>query len=105
MNDSNDSAKLVQPTDSNKEELSENPIEDNDIYMNEQCTPNIPVDQLDSFIAEKRSKGNEGFKKEYAVWSNWSFQKIGIRHESVFEQFFMTCNAELFNVNTTQTPF
>lgn len=67
MNDSNDSAKLVQPTDSNKEELSENPIEDNDIYMNEQFTPNIPVDQLDSFIAEKRSKGNEGFKKEYAV--------------------------------------
>lgn len=67
MNDSNDSAKLVQPTDSNKEELSENPIEDNDIYMNEQFTPNIPVDQLDSFIAEKRNKGNEGFKKEYAV--------------------------------------
>lgn len=67
MNDSNDSAKLVQPTDSNKEELSENPIEDNDIYMNEQFTPNIPVDQLDSFIAEKKSKGNEGFKKEYAV--------------------------------------
>lgn len=67
MNDSNDSAKLVQPTDSNKEEWSENPIEDNDIYMNEQFTPNIPVDQLDSFIAEKRSKGNEGFKKEYAV--------------------------------------
>nr|XP_034321388.1 receptor-type tyrosine-protein phosphatase T-like [Crassostrea gigas]XP_034321389.1 receptor-type tyrosine-protein phosphatase T-like [Crassostrea gigas] len=66
MNDSNDSAKLVQPTDSNKEEWNENPIGDNDIYMNEQFTPNIPVDQLDSFIAEKRSKGNEGFKKEYA---------------------------------------
>lgn len=67
MNDSNDSAKLVQPTDNNKEEWSENPIGDNDIYMNEQFTPNISVDQLDSFIAEKRSKGNEGFKKEYAV--------------------------------------
>lgn len=67
MNDSNDSVKLVQPTDSNKEEWNENPFGDNDIYMNEQFTPNIPVDQLDSFIAEKRSKGNEGFKKEYAV--------------------------------------
>lgn len=67
MNDSNDFVKLVQPTDSNKEEWSENPFGDNDIYMNEQFTPNIPVDQLDSFIAEKRSKGNEGFKKEYAV--------------------------------------
>lgn len=67
MNDSNDSAKLVQPTDSIKEEWSENPFGNNDIYMNEQFTPNIPVDQLDSFIAEKRSKGNEGFKKEYAV--------------------------------------
>lgn len=67
MSDSNDSIKLVQPTDSNKEEWSENPFGDNDIYMNEQFTPNIPVDQLDSFIAEKRSKGNEGFKKEYAV--------------------------------------
>lgn len=67
MNDSNDSAKLVQPTNSNNEERSENPIGDSDIYMNEQFTPNIPVDQLDSFIAEKRSKGNEGFKKEYAV--------------------------------------
>nr|XP_034320846.1 uncharacterized protein LOC105334720 isoform X5 [Crassostrea gigas] len=66
MNDSNDSVKLVQPTDSNKEEWNENPFGDNDIYMNEQFTPNIPVDQLDSFIAEKRSKGNEGFKKEYA---------------------------------------
>lgn len=67
MNDGNDSAKLVQPTDSNKEEWSENPIGDNDIYMNEQFTPNMPVDQLDSFIAEKRSKGNEGFKTEYAT--------------------------------------
>lgn len=67
MNDSNDSAKLVQPTNSNNEEWSENPIGDSDIYMNEQFTPNILVDQLDSFIAEKRSKGNEGFKKEYAV--------------------------------------
>lgn len=67
MNDSNDSAKLVQTTNSNNEECSENPIGDSDIYMNEQFTPNIPVDQLDSFIAEKRSKGNEGFKKEYAV--------------------------------------
>lgn len=67
MNDSNDSAKLVQPNDSNKEEWSENTFGDNDIYMNEQFTPTIPVDKLDSFIAEKRSKGNEGFKKEYAV--------------------------------------
>lgn len=66
-NDCKESAKLVQPTDSNNEEWSENPIGDSDIYMNEQFTPNIPVDQLDFFIAEKRNKGNEGFKKEYAV--------------------------------------
>lgn len=66
-NDCKDSAKLIQPTNCNKEEWRENPIEDNDIYMNELFTPNIPVDQLDSFIADKRSKGNEGFKKEYAV--------------------------------------
>lgn len=67
MNYSNDSDKLVQATINNKEEWRENPMRENDIYMNEQFTPNIPVDQLDSFIAEKRSKGNEGFKKEYAV--------------------------------------
>lgn len=66
-NDSNDFAKLIELTKSNKEEWSENPTGDDDIYMNEQFTPNIPVDQLDYFIAEKRSKGNEGFKKEYAV--------------------------------------
>lgn len=65
--DRNDSAKPIHPSDSNKEEWIENPIGENDIYMNEQFIPNIPVDQLDSFIAEKRSKGNDGFKKEYAV--------------------------------------
>lgn len=35
--------------------------------MNEHFTPNIPVDKLESLIAENRSTGNEGFKKEYAV--------------------------------------
>lgn len=66
-NDSNDSAKLIEPTKSNTEEWCENHIGDNGIYMNEQFTQNISVDQLDSFIAVKRSKGNEGFTKEYAV--------------------------------------
>lgn len=68
-NNSKDSAKPIQSTDNNKEELGENPVGESDIYMNEQFTPNIPVDQLESFISVKRSKGNEGFKKEYAVWS------------------------------------
>lgn len=44
-NDSNDFAKLIEPTKSNKEEWSENPTGDDDIYMNEQFTPNIPVDR------------------------------------------------------------
>lgn len=66
-NDSNYSAKLKQSTKCNKEEWNENSIEENDIYMNEHFTPNIPVDELESLIAENRSTGNEGFKKEYAV--------------------------------------
>ena len=35
--------------------------------MNETLTADIPVDKLESAIAKRRAKGNELFKKEYAV--------------------------------------
>ena len=35
--------------------------------MNGTPTADIPVDKLESAIAERRAKGNELFKKEYAV--------------------------------------
>ena len=41
--------------------------EEETIYMNGTPTADIPVDKLESAIAERRAKGNELFKKEYAV--------------------------------------
>ena len=40
--------------------------EEETIYMNGTPTADIPVDKLESAIAERRAKGNELFKKEYA---------------------------------------
>ena len=41
--------------------------EEETIYMNENLTAEILVDKLESAIAKRRAKGNELFKKEYAV--------------------------------------
>lgn len=91
-NNSKDSAKPIQSTDNNKEELGENPVGESDIYMNEQFTPNIPVDQLESFISVKRSKGNEGYKKEYAALPSGEIRccDAGKKQENISKNRFKT---------------
>ncbi|XP_061180689.1 receptor-type tyrosine-protein phosphatase T-like [Saccostrea echinata] len=43
----------------------ENPY--GDMYINEETIPDIPVNQLENIIAEKRKDEEEGFKREYAM--------------------------------------
>ncbi|XP_062607516.1 receptor-type tyrosine-protein phosphatase T-like isoform X2 [Saccostrea cucullata] len=43
----------------------ENPY--GDLYINEETVPDIPVNQLENVIAEKRKDEDEGFKREYAM--------------------------------------
>ncbi|XP_061165603.1 receptor-type tyrosine-protein phosphatase epsilon-like [Saccostrea echinata] len=42
---------------------SDNPY--GDLYMNETTVPDIPLNQLESVIAEKRKNDDDGFQKEY----------------------------------------
>ncbi|XP_056002093.1 receptor-type tyrosine-protein phosphatase epsilon-like [Ostrea edulis] len=44
---------------------SENPY--GDAYLNEMIIPDIPLDQLESKIAEKRKNNDDGFQREYAT--------------------------------------
>lgn len=61
-------SKMVPPLSDTEDSDKTQETEDEDIvYMNETPTRYIPVEQLTTVIAEKRAKGDEGFRKEYAV--------------------------------------
>ncbi|XP_078328710.1 uncharacterized protein LOC111114478 isoform X1 [Crassostrea virginica] len=60
--------KVVLPLSDTEEIDKTQETEDEDnVYMNETPTRYIPVEQLTAVIAEKRAKGDEGFRKEYAA--------------------------------------
>ena len=68
--------KVVLPLSDTEEIDKTQETEDEDnVYMNETPTRYIPVEQLTAVIAEKRAKGDEGFRKEYAV-SDWPLNKM-----------------------------
>jgi hypothetical protein len=52
---------------------SENPY--GDAYLNEMAIPDIPLQMLESKIAEKRKDNNDGFQREYAVSEQTDFDK------------------------------
>ena len=61
-------SEVVPPLSDTEDSDKTQEIEDEDnVYMNETPTKYIPVEQLTVVIAEKRAKGDEGFRKEYAV--------------------------------------
>nr|XP_022304853.1 multiple epidermal growth factor-like domains protein 10 isoform X7 [Crassostrea virginica] len=61
-------SKLVPPLSDTEEIDKTQETEDEDnVYMNETPSRSIPVEQLTAVIAEKRAKGDEGFRKEYAA--------------------------------------
>lgn len=71
--------KIVSPPFDTEESEKTQETEDEDtVYMNETPTRSIPVEQLTAVIAEKRAKGDEGFRKEYAV-SDRHLNKIDSR--------------------------
>ncbi|XP_061165616.1 receptor-type tyrosine-protein phosphatase T-like [Saccostrea echinata] len=51
--------------DVDEQKHSENPY--GDFYANEAAIRDIPLDQLETYIAEKRKKKDDGFQREYAT--------------------------------------
>ncbi|XP_078327339.1 uncharacterized protein LOC111113019 isoform X1 [Crassostrea virginica] len=66
--------------------------EEETIYMNGTPTADIPVDKLESAIAERRAKGNELFKKEYADLPSGEIRKcdVGKMPENISKNRFKT---------------
>ena len=61
-------SKIVSPLSDTEDSDKTQETEDEDnVYMNETPTRSVPVEQLTAVIADKRAKGDEGFRKEYAV--------------------------------------
>ena len=67
-NQSKINSKIVSPpSDTEENDKTQKTGDEDNVYMNETPTRSIPVEQLTAVIAEKRAKGDEGFRKEYAV--------------------------------------
>lgn len=62
-NKAQESSKLATTTNVGEEEMDDS---HDDLYMNETVT-DIPIDRLESAIAEKRENDDDEFRKEYAV--------------------------------------
>ena len=61
-------SKIVPPlSDTADGDKTQEKEDEDNVYMNETPTKSVPVEQLTVVIAEKRAKGDEGFRKEYAV--------------------------------------
>ena len=58
---------VLPPSDTEENDKTQETEDEDNVYMNETPTRSIPVEQLTAVIAEKRAKGDEGFRKEYAV--------------------------------------
>nr|XP_022305574.1 receptor-type tyrosine-protein phosphatase alpha-like isoform X2 [Crassostrea virginica] len=65
--DNQNSKILSPPSDTEENEKTQETEDKDNVYMNETPTRYIPVEQLTAVIAEKRAKGDEGFRKEYAA--------------------------------------
>lgn len=63
----NNSKIVSSPSDTVESDKNQETEDEDNVYMNETPTRSIPVEQLTAVIAEKRAKGDEGFRKEYAV--------------------------------------
>ena len=98
-------SKLVPPLSDTEEIDKTQETEDEDnVYMNETPTRYIPVEQLTAVIAEKRAKGDEGFRKEYAV-SDWPLNKMNSRFvhpRLIFESLFYLKALPSGEINTCE---
>nr|XP_022304858.1 uncharacterized protein LOC111111943 isoform X3 [Crassostrea virginica]XP_022304859.1 uncharacterized protein LOC111111943 isoform X3 [Crassostrea virginica] len=63
----NNSKMVPPPSDTEENDKTQETEDEDNVYMNETPTKYIPVEQLTVVIAEKRAKGDEGFRKEYAA--------------------------------------
>ncbi|XP_078328720.1 receptor-type tyrosine-protein phosphatase T-like isoform X2 [Crassostrea virginica] len=86
-------SKIVSPLSDTVESDKTKETEDEDnVYMNETPTRYIPVEQLTTVIAEKRAKGDEGFRKEYAALPSGEIHtcEVGKKPENIPKNRFKT---------------
>ena len=62
------------------------PIEEDNVYMNETCSSGIPLEKLDSIVAKQGTKEYNDFKKEYAVRHFFLF--VFFELQSYFDQYY-----------------
>nr|XP_022305244.1 receptor-type tyrosine-protein phosphatase epsilon-like [Crassostrea virginica] len=68
------------------------PIEEDNVYMNETCSSGIPLEKLDSIVAKQGTKEYYDFKKEYAALPSGEIYScdVGKKHENIPKNRFKT---------------